>query len=70
MQFIALKTTISMPLVILKDNQKRCKKYKGAKYRRAIQKGRIQRGGIQKGNDREGAIERYEAIAHAPQIEF
>ncbi|AFX89496.1 putative cell division protein [Helicobacter pylori Aklavik86] len=35
-----------------------------------IQKGRIQRGGIQKGNDREGAIERYEAIAHAPQIEF
>ncbi len=30
MQFIALKTTISMPLVILKDNQKRCKNTEGA----------------------------------------
>ncbi|WP_187908419.1 hypothetical protein [Helicobacter pylori] len=53
MQFIALKTTISMPSIILKDNQKRCKKYKGAKYRRAIQKGNTEgqyRRAIQKGN--------------------
>ncbi|WP_158511381.1 hypothetical protein [Helicobacter pylori] len=33
MQFIALKTTISMPLVILKDNQKRCKKYRRGEYK-------------------------------------
>ncbi len=48
-----------MPSTILKDNQKRCKKY-----RKATQKNNTE-------EDTEGAmIERYEAITHAPQIEF
>ncbi len=49
-----------MPSIILKDNQKRCKKYRRGDTEKVIQKNNTER----------VAIERYEAITHAPHIEF